>query len=72
MAAVSQLIGQGIGFSPGSVTYIVLDGLGPAAVQAGTIRSLTLGARETTFTLGTRNRAMTLGDRETTFTLPSR
>ena len=28
MAAVSQLIGRGIGFSPGSVKHIITDGLG--------------------------------------------
>lgn len=38
MAAVSQLIGQGIGFSPGDVGFIVRDGLSGAAapVVAGT------------------------------------
>lgn len=40
MADVSQLIGQGVGFSPGSVKFIVTDGLGIGVAAAGIPRSV--------------------------------
>ena len=39
MADVSQLIGQGIGFSPGSVEFIVRDGLSENVQVAGATRA---------------------------------